>query len=155
MFGKLIIFTFHHMYRNIFLNKFMKDTSPFLESLIPPFWTSSDICPGFQSQGVFSPVWSSDLPLVWSMYLQIMYPQALSGVQTLDYVCRITMLQTIRPLRLATLTGTFLGQKYCSNKGYVGFYSQSSLLPPAYVVQGEGNSFTLLVCPHLGGYHIP
>ena len=25
------------------------------------------------------------------------------------------------------------------------------LLPPAYVVRREGNSFTLLVCPHLGG----
>ena len=24
-------------------------------------------------------------------------------------------------------------------------------LPPAYVVRREGNSFTLLVCPHLGG----
>ena len=25
------------------------------------------------------------------------------------------------------------------------------MLPPAYVVRREGNSFTLLVCPHLGG----
>ena len=24
-------------------------------------------------------------------------------------------------------------------------------LPPAYVVRREGNSFTLFVCPHLGG----
>ena len=30
------------------------------------------------------------------------------------------------------------------------------LLPPAYVVRREGNSFTLLVCPHLGrGYPYP
>ena len=25
------------------------------------------------------------------------------------------------------------------------------MLPPAYVVRREGNSFTLFVCPHLGG----
>ena len=30
-----------------------------------------------------------------------------------------------------------------------------SLLPPAYIVRREGNSFTLLVCPHLGGYPYP
>ena len=31
-----------------------------------------------------------------------------------------------------------------------------SLLPPAYVVRREGNSFTLFVSPHLGGgTHIP
>ena len=30
-----------------------------------------------------------------------------------------------------------------------------SVLPPAYVVRREGNSFTLLVCPHLGGYPYP
>ena len=29
------------------------------------------------------------------------------------------------------------------------------LLPPAYVVQREGNSFTLLVCSHPGGYPYP
>ena len=29
-----------------------------------------------------------------------------------------------------------------------------NLLPPAYVVRREGNSFTLLVCPHLGGVPI-
>ena len=29
------------------------------------------------------------------------------------------------------------------------------LLPPAYVVRREGNSFTLFVCPHLGGYPYP
>ena len=29
------------------------------------------------------------------------------------------------------------------------------LLPPAYVVRREGNSFTLLVCPHLGGGGVP
>ena len=28
-------------------------------------------------------------------------------------------------------------------------------LPPAYVVRREGNSFTLLVCSHLGGYPYP
>ena len=28
------------------------------------------------------------------------------------------------------------------------------LLPPAYVVRREGNSFTLFVCPHLGGVPI-
>ena len=28
-------------------------------------------------------------------------------------------------------------------------------LPPAYVVRREGNSFTLFVCPHLGGYPYP
>ena len=27
-------------------------------------------------------------------------------------------------------------------------------LPPAYVVRREGNSFTLFVCPHLGGVPI-
>ena len=31
----------------------------------------------------------------------------------------------------------------------------ASFLPPAYVVRREGNSFTLLVCPHLGGYPYP
>ena len=31
-----------------------------------------------------------------------------------------------------------------------------SILPPAYVVRREGNSFTLFVCPHLrGGYPYP
>ena len=30
-----------------------------------------------------------------------------------------------------------------------------SLLPPAYVVRREGNSFTLLVCSHPGGYPYP
>ena len=30
-------------------------------------------------------------------------------------------------------------------------YRQFLWLPPAYVVRREGNSFTLLVCPHLGG----
>ena len=29
------------------------------------------------------------------------------------------------------------------------------LLPPAYVVRREGNSFTLFVCPHLGGGGYP
>ena len=28
---------------------------------------------------------------------------------------------------------------------------RSVFLPPAYVVRREGNSFTLFVCPHLGG----
>ena len=28
-------------------------------------------------------------------------------------------------------------------------------LPPAYVVRREGNSFTLFVCPHLGGGGVP
>ena len=29
------------------------------------------------------------------------------------------------------------------------------LLPPAYVVRREGNSFTLFVCPHRGGVRVP
>ena len=34
--------------------------------------------------------------------------------------------------------------------------SVNLFLPPAYVVRREGNSFTLLVCPHLeGGYPYP
>ena len=31
------------------------------------------------------------------------------------------------------------------------FSDFSVFLPPAYVVRREGNSFTLFVCPHLGG----
>ena len=31
----------------------------------------------------------------------------------------------------------------------------SASLPPAYVVRREGNSFTLFVCPHGGGYPYP
>ena len=41
--------------------------------------------------------------------------------------------------------------------GYLTGYPLSSkvaLLPPAYVVRREGNSFTLFVCPHLGGVPI-
>ena len=30
-------------------------------------------------------------------------------------------------------------------------FNNYGFLPPAYVVRREGNSFTLLVCPHLGG----
>ena len=33
--------------------------------------------------------------------------------------------------------------------------SRSTLLPPAYVVQREGNSFTLLICPQGRGYPYP
>ena len=33
----------------------------------------------------------------------------------------------------------------------VYLYPTCKYLPPAYVVRREGNSFTLLVCPHLGG----
>ena len=34
-----------------FLKKILEDTSPFCGVLIPIFWTSGDVCPGFQSQG--------------------------------------------------------------------------------------------------------
>ena len=34
---------------------------------------------------------------------------------------------------------------------YKIIYKSTLLLPPAYVVRREGNSFTLFVCPHLGG----
>ena len=38
----------------------------------------------------------------------------------------------------------------------VSFKFNGTFLPPAYVVRREGNSFTLFVCPHLGGgTHIP
>ena len=30
---------------------FLEDISPFCGPLVPLFWTSGDICPGFQSQG--------------------------------------------------------------------------------------------------------
>ena len=39
--------------------------------------------------------------------------------------------------------------------GYSTNLSDNVLLPPAYVVRREGNSFTLLVCSHLGGYPYP
>ena len=35
------------------------------------------------------------------------------------------------------------------------YFKHAPLLPPAYVVRREGNSFTLFVCPHLGGYPYP
>ena len=34
--------------RNIFFLKFMEDVSPFVVPLVPLFWSSGDICPGFQ-----------------------------------------------------------------------------------------------------------
>ena len=35
---------------SLFLLKYLEDISPFCGSLIPLFWTSGDVCPGFQSQ---------------------------------------------------------------------------------------------------------
>ena len=29
----------------------MEDISPFVKQVIPLFWTSGDVCPGFQNQG--------------------------------------------------------------------------------------------------------
>ena len=45
--------------------------------------------------------------------------------------------------------------RYCTK--FSNFLNKSChlSLPPAYVVRREGNSFTLFVCPHLGGYPYP
>ena len=52
-------------------------------------------------------------------------------------------------------------KKDCCVTGLIGYFDTDfnslenkvslTYLPPAYVVRREGNSFTLLVCPHLGG----
>ena len=34
----------------VFFIKFLEDISPFYGPLMPLFWTSGDVCPGFQSQ---------------------------------------------------------------------------------------------------------
>ena len=36
---------------NSFLKKYLEDISPLVGLLIPLFWTSGDVCPGFQSLG--------------------------------------------------------------------------------------------------------
>ena len=61
----------------IFYFNFWRTQVHFVGPLIPLFWTSGDVCPGFHSQGgslfafflgsAFSPVWSSDSPLVWHL----------------------------------------------------------------------------------------
>ena len=41
--------------------------------------------------------------------------------------------------------------------GFISYFfkKSKSFLPPAFVVRREGNSFTLFVSPHLGGYPYP
>ena len=34
-----------------FISNFLEDVSPFVGSLVSLFWTSCDVCPGFQSCG--------------------------------------------------------------------------------------------------------
>ena len=51
-----------------FLEIFWRTSAIFVEPLIPLFWTSGDICPGFQSQGGF-PHLHALLPLLPIQYI--------------------------------------------------------------------------------------
>ena len=75
---------------------------------------------------------------VWVQCYQVVlfaYPTTFSLIKYCRYVLKVLLPQ-------------------CEKSWWVILSWNSQLLPPAYVVRREGNSFTLFVCPHLGGVPI-
>ena len=64
---------------------------------------------------------------------------------------RVFSLRTLKPGDFFSHDNQQLHLKPRAIQSLLKIWWQVQYLPPAYVVRREGNSFTLFVCPHLGG----